>query len=101
MHYVYVLYSGSDHGLYIGYSANLRQRLTEHSNGLARSTSHRRPWRLIYYEAYTESEDALGRERFLKSGTGRSYIKKQCRSFFRRNPLRSTVNSAAIPAVAA
>jgi hypothetical protein len=31
----------------------------------------RGPWKLIYYEAYTEREDAEGREKFLKSGAGR------------------------------
>src|SRR5438552_10065554 len=29
------------------------------------------PWKLIYYDAYTEREDAKGREKFLKSGAGR------------------------------
>lgn len=90
MHYVYVLYSDSDRGLYIGYSADLRRRLKEHAAGMARSTSFRRPWRLAYYEAYCEVDDALGRERFLKSGAGRRYLKKQCRTFFSRNPLRET-----------
>jgi putative endonuclease len=79
-----------DHGLYIGYSANLRRRLEEHRLGFSAATHHRRPWRLIYYEAYLERDDALGRERFLKSGSGRTYLKKQCLHFFECNPLRST-----------
>lgn len=91
MHYVYVLYSVSDYGLYIGYTANLRGRLTEHNDGLSPSTQFRRPWKLIYYEAYFETEDALGRERFLKSGAGRSYLKKQSRHFFNQHKLRGKV----------
>ena len=94
MHYVYVIYSESDHGLYIGYSANLRRRLNEHAAGLTPSTGFRRPWRLMYYEAYVEAKDALGRERFLKSGAGRTYLKKQNRLFFGKNPLRSTATTA-------
>jgi putative endonuclease len=90
MHYVYVLYSESDRGLYIGYSSDLRRRLKEHDAGLAPSTSFRRPWRLAYYEAYVEADDALGREKFLKSGAGRRHLQKQCRGFFTRNPSRST-----------
>jgi hypothetical protein len=35
------------------------------------ATKSRGPWKLIYYEAYTEREDAEGREKFLKSGAGR------------------------------
>ncbi len=63
--------------------------LAEHRQGLSAATRCRGPWRLIYYEAYVEVDDALGRERFLKSGAGRTYLKKQCRRFFESNPLRS------------
>ena len=62
MHYVYVLRSVTDDGFYIGYSANLRRRFTQHAEGGAFATSYRRPWKLIYYEAYTEQADALGRD---------------------------------------
>src|SRR5436190_15478880 len=70
MHYVYVLRSGKDGGFYIGYSANLRKRFSEHVQGDSFATSYRGPWKLIYYEAYLERDDALGRERYLKSGSG-------------------------------
>ena len=71
MFYVYVLRSQSDSGFYIGFSTNLRARLRQHQDGESLATSHRGPWKLIYYEAYTEREDAEGREKFLKSGAGR------------------------------
>ena len=48
MFYIYVLQSETDHGLYIGYTANLRRRLPEHFAGAATATRHRGPWRLIY-----------------------------------------------------
>ncbi|MBI4662377.1 MAG: GIY-YIG nuclease family protein [Verrucomicrobia bacterium] len=86
MFYVYVLQSRSDQGLYIGYSANLRRRITEHQHGLAFATAFRGPWRLIYYEAYLEEEDALGRERYLKSGGGRRFLKHQLRHYFAKCP---------------
>jgi len=70
MFYVYVLHSIKDNGVYIGFSTNLRTRLRQHQEGENFATSHRRPWKLIYYEAYTEREDAEGREKFLKSGAG-------------------------------
>jgi putative endonuclease len=88
--YVYVLHSKADCGLYIGFSSDLRRRLREHRNGLADATAHRRPLGLIYYEAYVEEVDALGREQFLKSGAGRTYLRKQCQTYFARHPLRTT-----------
>jgi putative endonuclease len=66
MYYVYVLRSVSDDGLYIGYSANLRKRFDQHAQGASFATSYRGPWKLIYYEAYLEQADALGREHYLK-----------------------------------
>jgi putative endonuclease len=88
--YVYVLQSESDDGLYIGFSADLRRRLAEHQQGLAFATSYRGPWKLIYYEAYLEEADALGRERYLKSGGGRQFLRKQLRHHLQKHPLRKT-----------
>ena len=88
MHYVYVLRSLRDDGLYVGYSANLRRRLVQHNEGAAVATSHRGPWKLIYYEAYLEQVDALGRERYLKSGAGRRFLKTQLRHYLKGNPIR-------------
>ena len=88
MFYVYVIQSDSDLGLYIGMSGNLRRRLAEHQGGESKSTKGRGPWRLIYYEAYLEKEDASGREVFLKSGGGRKFLDKQLRIHFSRYPRR-------------
>ena len=88
MFYVYVLQSETDQGLYIGFTADLRCRLQEHNAGEAKATSYRGPWRLIYYEAYLEEADALGRERYLKSGGGRRFLKKQLRHHWTKHPPR-------------
>jgi putative endonuclease len=88
MFYVYVLHSQTDHGLYIGFSADLRRRIAEHRQGLAFATAFRGPWQLIYYEAYLQEQDALGRERFLKSGGGRRFLKKQLAHYFAKHPRR-------------
>ena len=86
--YVYVLRSESDSGFYIGFSTNLRARLRQHQDGESFATSHRGPWKLIYYEAYTEREDAEGREKFLKSGAGRRFLRTQLRHYLKRFPAR-------------
>jgi len=74
-HYVYVLRSIKDGRLYVGYTANLRRRLTEHNAGMVPSTKHRIPFKLIYYEACTQQADALRRERYLKTTYGKRYIR--------------------------
>lgn len=81
MHIVYILESLKDHGWYIGYTTDLKQRLYAHNHARNRSTMHRKPWKLIYAEAYLEKMDALEREKFLKSGNGRELIKKQMRYY--------------------
>lgn len=85
MHYVYVLHSMADDGFYIGYSANLRKRFEQHVKGESFATSYRRPWKLIYYEAYLEQADALGREKYLKSGAGRCFLQSQLKNYFRKH----------------
>lgn len=90
MFYVYVLRSETDLALYIGYSTNLRRRLSQHIGGGALATSYRGPWKLIYYEAYVDQADALGRERYLKSGAGRRFLKSQLRHYLAKYPLRTT-----------
>jgi putative endonuclease len=81
--YVYVLRSESDSGFYIGFSTDLKRRLSEHTRGASFATKSRGPWKLIYYEAYTEREDAEGREKFLKSGAGRRFLRTQLRHYLR------------------
>ena len=76
--YVYLLENKNDHSWYIGFSNDLKRRLTEHLEKKGgRTTKLKSGWGLIYYEAYREKADAIGRERFLKSGSGRKYLKKQ------------------------
>ena len=45
-------------------------------------------WKLIYYEAYTEQADALGRERYLKSGGGRRFLEVQLAHYLKKDPIR-------------
>jgi putative endonuclease len=90
MFYVYLLHSIADNGFYIGYSTDLKRRLSEHKHGASIATRHRGPWKLIYYEAYTEQADAEGRERYLKSGGGRRFLRRQLRHYLKKFPGPST-----------
>ena len=67
MFYIYVLKSKKDEKLYIGYTKELESRVDEHNKGLCASTKDRRPFKLVYYEAYFSEGDARIRERRLKN----------------------------------
>lgn len=82
MYYVYVLKSEKDGNWYTGYTDNLQKRINEHSLGLNTSTKDRRPFKLIYYEASINEKDAKAREKYLKSGMGKRYLKNRMRFFF-------------------
>lgn len=74
MFYTYVLRSTIDNKLYIGYTDNLKRRFIEHNQGLVQATKSRSPLILIYYEACTNKEKAIMREKYLKTGFGRKYL---------------------------
>ena len=81
MNYVYVLLSEKDGHFYIGSTNNLKRRFKEHENGNVISTKERRPLLLIYYEAGISENDARRREKYLKSGMGRKYIKNRLKDY--------------------
>jgi putative endonuclease len=67
--------------LYTGYTRNLRKRVSEHNNKKVFSTKGRGPFRLIYYEACIDKDDAKAREVYLKSGMGKRYLKNRLKRF--------------------
>lgn len=76
MFYVYVLRSKKDNQLYTGYTSDLKKRIKEHFSGKSFVTKFRLPLELLYYEAYKSDSDARLREKYLKTGWGRNYLKK-------------------------
>jgi putative endonuclease len=66
MYYVYLLKSEKDGGFYVGSSGDLKIRKKDHDEGFVKSTRHRRPLVLIYYESYLGKLPAEDRERQLK-----------------------------------
>ena len=70
MYYFYVL-QNEQGDFYMGYSADLKQRLRDHNSGRNTSTkSH--SWKVVYYEAYLSERVARDREQKLKAH-GRSW----------------------------
>ena len=81
MHCVYVLKSEKDGNFYTGYTSDLKSRLTLHNQGKIESTRNRTPLVLVYYEACISKEDALLREKYLKTTYGRRYIRNRLRQY--------------------
>ena len=79
-HYVYILKSSKNDDWYTGCTSDLRKRLDEHNDGKSRYTKTRGPYELLYYEASLNKEDAFARERYLKSGMGKRYIKNRLKT---------------------
>ena len=81
-YYVYVLLSEKDNQFYTGYTSNLNQRISNHNEGKVESTKNRRPLKLIYWEGCLNQHDATRREKYLKSGNGKIYLKNRLSNFF-------------------
>lgn len=80
-YYVYVLRSEKNGLWYTGVTSDLRKRLREHNNNMSTYTKGRGPFKLIYYEAYKNKMDARSREKHLKSGPGKHYLKERIKRF--------------------
>ncbi len=69
--------SECDGQLYIGWTIDIAKRVIEHNEGRVTSTKYRRPLKLLYYEACLTKEGAVEREKQLKTGFGRAYLKRR------------------------
>ena len=87
-YYVYVLRSLDFGRNYVGFTRNVEKRLREHNSGKTRSTMPYIPWEIILVEEFDLKEDALTREKFLKTGKGREYIKNWPRGAIRQRRTR-------------
>ena len=74
---MYVLESKQDRKHYTGIINNLERRLGEHNkgSGATKSTKGRGPFKIVYQEEVADSKAAREREKFLKSGKGREFLK--------------------------
>ena len=75
MYFVYALQSLKDNHLYVGISENVEKRLHAHNRGHVKSTKPRRPFKIIYVEEVSDRKAARNREKQLKSGCGREFLK--------------------------
>jgi len=73
-HFVYVLRSQKVRRFYIGCTTDLKKRLKEHNSGKTKSTKPFRPWKIIYFERFSDKKEAFKREWHLKHPKG--YLEK-------------------------
>lgn len=81
MFYTYVLRSKKNGTMYTGFTKDLRKRFVEHAKNKVASTKGRGPFMIIYYEACMDINDAVARERYLKTGMGKRYLKNRLKRF--------------------
>jgi putative endonuclease len=77
--FTYVLVSRSTQETYVGQTEDLGRRLLEHNDARNCRSFHTKrrpgPWLLAYSETHDSRAEAMRRERFLKTGKGREWIK--------------------------
>ena len=78
MFYVYLLTSTRDSAQrYVGFTANLRSRLSDHNAGRSIHTAKYKPWKLVAYFAFEDQRRAREFEYYLKSGSGKAFANKR------------------------
>ena len=71
MYYVYAINSKVRNYLYVGITNNINKRISQ-----SKTTKPYRPFKLIYQEGFSTRIEARKREKYLKSGCGREYLKQ-------------------------
>jgi putative endonuclease len=73
---VYVLYAPKFDKIYIGMTSNLPARFKSHNElGTKGWTVKFRPWKILHTEEFHFKAQALNREKQLKGGQGRQWIR--------------------------
>jgi len=75
MFYVYALKSLRRNYTYIGMTADVQRRLKDHDAGYNKTTKPYKPFSTLLLEEYPTRDLARRREKYLKSGVGRAYLK--------------------------
>ena len=92
-YYTYVIRSKKNGKFYTGMTHNLRKRFSEHNAGKVMSTKGRGPFKLIYYEFCLNEQDARAREKYLKSGMGKRYLRNRLKRILSLTGERSLARS--------
>jgi putative endonuclease len=72
---IYAIKSKVKNYIYVGMTQNLEERFQRHNSGRERTTKPYRPFDLIYTEEKSNRVEARKREKYLKSGDGKKFLK--------------------------
>ena len=74
MYFVYIVHSVKLDKFYIGYTADIQDRLSKHNRSKKGFTSNGKPWELVYSEEFDTKKEALLREAQLKAWKNKDRI---------------------------
>jgi len=75
-YYTYAIKSLKQNYIYIGLTNSPRRRFLQHQNGKEKTTSYYKPFKMILLEKFDTRSEARKREKYLKSGVGKEFLKK-------------------------
>ena len=75
-YFVYVIKSCNFNYTYVGHTKDLKHRIIEHNKGKTRSNKAFKPFNLVYFEVLNTRSEAIDREKYFKSGSGREVLKE-------------------------
>ena len=73
---VYILHSLTKDKFYIGYTANLTERIVRHNQKSKGFTGATNDWVLVYHEDFISQSEAIQRERQIKNWKSKIKIKE-------------------------
>ncbi len=84
-YFVYAIYSLKARRIYVGLSSDVENRVIQHNSGKTQSTKSYIPWKLFYFEKHKSRVEARKREIYLKSGSGKEFLKEILRQFIQNS----------------
>jgi very-short-patch-repair endonuclease/predicted GIY-YIG superfamily endonuclease len=91
--YCVYVHQCSEGSFYIGQTDNFQRRLNEHLKGQVSWTAPRLPIKPIHWEVFQTREEAVKREQDLKTGFGRTWLKRE----YSKGRLAATARQAGSP----
>jgi putative endonuclease len=76
MYFTYAIKSLNKNYIYIGISDNPQRRINQHNKGYNKTTKPYKPFKILLKEKYNNRKDARKKEKYLKSGCGKEYLKR-------------------------
>jgi len=80
--YTYVISSLKNKYLYVGLTNNPERRVAQHQNKKEKTTAPYSPFRILLIEEFQTRQEARNREKYLKSGVGKEWLKDRFEKVF-------------------